>query len=161
MGMFLRLSQSQFLAGAVISGFVFFSPELHGAPFECSQDDRCTTLQSYFKKHGSPLHLNAAAFLQAADEHKLDWRLLPGIAMMETSGGKHGRPNNVFGWNSGRTAFKSVEAGIQFVASRFANSPIYRGRTALGILAAYNPARQQYPSKVIRFMNQLTSEPVK
>ena len=81
--------------------------------------------------------------------------------MVETSGGKHGRPNNVFGWNSGRTGFKTVEAGIQYVASRFALSPIYRGRTALGILAAYNPARQLYPPKVIHFMMQLTPEPVR
>lgn len=158
--MFPRLSQGYFLAGVVISGLAIFSPVLHGAPVECAQDDRCTTLKSFFKKHGSPLHAKAAAFLEAADEHKLDWRLLPGIAMVETSGGKHGRPNNVFGWNSGRTGFKSVEAGIQYVAGRFAHSPIYRGRTALGILTAYNPARQQYPPKVIRFMQQLTPEPV-
>ena len=118
-------------------------------------------LQSFFKKHGSPLHAKAVAFLEAADEHKLDWRLLPSIAMVETSGGKHGRPNNVFGWNSGLTGFKSVEAGIHYVASRFAISPIYRGRSARGILMEYNPARTNYPPKVIRFMLQLTTDPVK
>jgi len=159
--MFSRLSQGQFLAGVVISGLAVFSPVLHGAPFDCPQDDRCTTLKSFFTKHGSSLHAHAGAFLQAADEHKLDWRLLPAIAMAETSGGKHGIPNNVFGWNSGRTRFKTVEAGIQYVASRFALSPIYRGRTALGILTAYNPARQQYPPQVIRFMRQLAPEPVR
>ncbi len=159
--MFSRLSQGQFLAGVVISGLAVFSPMLHGAPHDCPQDDRCTTLKAFFSKHGSPLHTHAGAFLEAADEHKLDWRLLPAIAMVETSGGKHGRPNNVFGWNSGRTGFKTVEAGIQYVASRFALSPIYRGRTALGILTAYNPARQQYPPKVIRFMMQLTPAPVR
>jgi len=159
--MFSRLSQGQFLAGVVISGLAVFSPMLHGAPHDCPQDDRCTTLKAFFSKHSSPLHTHAGAFLEAADEHKLDWRLLPAIAMVETSGGKDGRPNNVFGWNSGRTGFKTVEAGIQYVASRFALSPIYRGRTALGILTAYNPARQQYPPKVIRFMMQLTPAPVR
>jgi hypothetical protein len=158
--MFVRLNHGYFLSGFVISGLAILSPVLHGAPIECGQDDRCTKLKSFFKKHGSPLHAKAAAFLEAADQHKLDWRLLPGIAMVETSGGKHGRPKNVFGWNSGRTGFKSVEAGIQYVAGRFERSPIYRGRTALGILKAYNPARRQYPTKVIRFMQQLTPDPV-
>ena len=159
--MFLRQIQGRFLARVVISGLAFFGPSLHGAALDCSQDVRCSALKSFFKKHGSPLNSQAVAFLEAADQHKLDWRLLPGIAMVETSGGKHGRPNNVFGWNSGRTAFKSVEAGIQYVAGRFAISPIYRGRTTSGILANYNPARKEYPPKVIRFMLQLTPDPVK
>ncbi len=160
MGMLVSQIQGRFLAGVVISGLAFFVPSIHGAPLDCSQDDRCSMLKSFFKKHGSPLHSQAEAFLKAADEHKLDWRLLPGIAMVETSGGKHGRPNNVFGWNSGRTGFKSVEAGIQYVASRLATSPIYRGRSALGILPKYNPARANYPSTVIRFMLQLAPDAV-
>jgi hypothetical protein len=102
----------------------------------------------------------ALVFLEKADEHKLDWRLLPAISMVETSGGKHGTPGNVFGWNSGRTRFPSVEAGIAYVARRFAESPIYAGRTALGILQKYNPARKSYPPKVTKYMLEISAEPV-
>lgn len=103
----------------------------------------------------------AAIFIGKADQYGLDWRLLPSIAMVESSGGKHSRRNNVFGWNSGRTGFRTVAAGIDYVASRFAQSPMYRGRTSRGILAAYNPARQQYPHKVIRYMEMLETGQVK
>jgi hypothetical protein len=117
-------------------------------------------LRNFFLRYQSPLEKLAKVFLEKADEHRLDWRLLPAISMVETSGGKHGTPSNVFGWNSGRTRFATVEAGIAFVAGRFAESPIYAGRTAMGILQKYNPARKAYPPKVVRFMRELSLEPV-
>jgi len=101
------------------------------------------------------------AFLRAADTHGIDWRLLPAIAMVESSGGKYGSPKNIFGWNSGRTRFRSLEAGIAYVAERFARSPIYSGRTAMGILHRYNPAKKTYPPKVTKFMMELSGEPVR
>jgi hypothetical protein len=131
-----------------------------GPALECATDDRCRTLQSFFSRQGSPLESIAAVFVATADEHHLDWRLLPAIAMVETGGGRSGRRNNIFGWNSGRTRFATVAAGIEFVASRLAHSPLYRGRTSRGILAAYNPSRQKYPPKVIRFMEMLDGSPV-
>lgn len=117
-------------------------------------------LRNFFQRYESPLAKIAHVFLRAADAHRLDWRLLPALAIVETGGGKHGTPSNVFGWNSGRTRFASVEAGIHFVASRFAQSPIYAGRTALGILQKYNPARKTYPPKVVTIMQEITPEPV-
>jgi hypothetical protein len=132
-----------------------------GTPVDCDTDGRCRSLKSFFARHGSPLQTMAVVFIEKADQYGLDWRLLPGIAMVESSGGKHSRRNNVFGWNSGRTGFKTVAAGIDFVASRFAHSPIYRGRTSRGILAAYNPAREKYPPKVIHFMEMIEKVPVR
>lgn len=128
---------------------------------DCGNDGRCRTLKTFFARHGSPLQSVAATFIEKADRYGLDWRLLPAIAMVESSGGKHSRRNNIFGWNSGRTGFQTVAAGIDFVASRFAHSPLYKGRTSRGILAAYNPAPLSYPPKVIRYMEMLESGPVK
>ena len=90
----------------------------------CENDNRCQAVRNFFLRYESPLEKVAHVFLQAADKHKLDWRLLPALAMVETTGGRHGTRNNIFGWNSGRTRFASVEAGILFVAGRFAVSPI-------------------------------------
>ena len=99
-------------------------------------------------------------FVRAADDNGLDWRLLPAISIVETTGGKHGTPSNIFGWDSGRARFKSVEAGILYVAERFARSPIYAGRTALGILHKYNPARKLYPPKVTTVMLEMATHAV-
>lgn len=127
----------------------------------CDSDSRCQALRSFFLRYESPLARLASVFILAADKTGLDWRLMPAISMVETTGGRFGTPTNVFGWNSGRTRFKTVEAGIQYVAGRFARSPIYAGKSAQGILLLYNPARKTYPPKVLRFMQELSSDPVR
>ncbi|MEO7653657.1 MAG: helix-turn-helix transcriptional regulator [Bryobacteraceae bacterium] len=124
----------------------------------CPADNRCEVLVKFFKRYGSPLGTLAGEFLRAADENRLDWRLLPGLSMVETSGGKHARNANVFGWNSGLARFDSVSAGIRHVAARFGNSQIYRGKTTEGILRQYNPARAAYPPAVMRFIDELPLE---
>lgn len=129
-------------------------------PDRCLSDSRCSAVRNLFLRYKSPLHSVAHDFVTAADRHKLDWRLLPGIAMVETGGGKAGRRYNAFGWNSGRARFPSYSAGIAFVAARFSQSKIYRGRSSTGILRQYNPNRTAYPPKVIRFMKELSPESV-
>jgi hypothetical protein len=84
--------------------------------------------------------------------------LLPSISMVESSGGKYYSHGNVFGWNSGRARFRSISAGIHYVAAQFGNSSIYAGKDTHGILRMYNPARTAYPKKVIRFMEQVPVE---
>lgn len=136
---------------------------LHAEPpaATCEKDNRCQALRNFFLRYQSPLEKLSHVFIGVADKHKLDWRLLPAISMVETSGGKHGTAGNIFGWNSGRTRFQSVETGIHFVAQRFAQSPIYAGRTALEILERYNPARKLYPPRVTRFMAEMSEDPVR
>ena len=123
----------------------------------CEADSRCLALRNFFLRYESPLEKVAQIFVRVADEHRLDWRLLPAISMVETSGGKHGKSNNVFGWNSGKTQFASVEAGILYLGSRFGKSRIYAGRTAMGILQNYNPSRKTYPPKVTRVRLEMSS----
>ena len=129
-------------------------------PADCHQDHRCGAIRNFFLRYKSPLAPHAGHFVAVADKNKLDWRLLPSIAMVETSGGKHATKYTIFGWNSGRAQFHSVTASIEFVSSRFAKSAIYSGRSAMGILQRYNPDRVRYPQRVTRFMLELSAEPV-
>ena len=46
------------------------------------------------------------------------------------------------------------------MAGRFAASPIYAGRTAMGILQKYNPARKVYPLKVTKYMLEMAPQAV-
>jgi hypothetical protein len=146
--------------GAVLTACTVGIVQAEPAASSCDTDSRCQALRNLFLKHQSPLERLAHVFIRAADQHRLDWRLLPAISLVETSGGKYGTRNNVFGWNSGRTRFRSIEAGILYVAGRFAQSPIYAGRTASGILQKFNPARKTYLPKVSAFMQQLSPEPI-
>ena len=127
-------------------------------PNPCPADNRCDALVKFFKKYSSPLGKYAGDFLLAADKHHLDWRLLPSISMVESSGGKYYSYGNVFGWNSGRARFRSISAGIHYVAAQFGNSSIYSGKDTLGILRQYNPARSAYPKKVMLYIDQIPEE---
>jgi hypothetical protein len=151
---------SRLVMGAMLTACTVGVVHAEPAASQCETDNRCQALRSFFLRYQSPLAKLAIVFVQTADAYSLDWRLLPALAMVETSGGKHGAPSNVFGWNSGRTRFKSIEAGILFVAGRFKRSPIYAGQTAMGIILRYNPAKKAYPPKVTRFMFELSAEPV-
>src|ERR1700737_3643413 len=89
------------------------------------KDPRLSRLKQFFAERGCPLSEAAVDFLIAADQNHLDWRLLPSISMIESSGGKDYRNNNVFGWDSSREKFTSVRAGIHYVAAQLGKSRSY------------------------------------
>jgi len=118
-------------------------------------DPRAAQLRDFFDRHQSPASRLAATFLHAADQHRLDWRLLPSIAFVESSGGKAYRANNILGWGNGDIGFHSIETGIHTVAERLANSSYYRGKSIEEKLRTYNPV-PGYPERVKAVMNQLS-----
>lgn len=122
------------------------------------EDSRFRRIKSFFKKRACPMERYAADLVAAADQHQLDWRLLPSLALVESSGGKVYINNNVFGWDIQNRKFSSVQAGIHVVAERLANSPYYRGKSLEDKLGTYN----QYPgyaASVKRVMSQMATEP--
>ncbi|HUI76860.1 MAG TPA: hypothetical protein VLY24_03065 [Bryobacteraceae bacterium] len=110
-------------------------------------DPRLGILQRFFQKSGCPAVAYSEAFLEAADVYELDWRLLPSISFVESTGGKAAPNNNLFGWDSGRAQFDSPTAGIHKVGYQLAHSELYRNKDIDGILATYNP-NAEYAVKV-------------
>jgi hypothetical protein len=123
-----------------------------------TKDSRLQRIKAYFKNRACPMEKYAADLVAAADRHQLDWRLLPSLALVESSGGKVYMNNNVFGWDSCKRKFPSVQAGIHIVAERLANSPSYRGKSLEGKLHAYNQ-NPGYAATVKRVMSQMATEP--
>ena len=105
---------------------------------ECRRDSRLETLRSFFRKCACPAGIYSRAFLEAADDYALDWRLLPSISYIETTGGKVARNNNLFGWDSGRTRFPSPTAAIRTVAYNLAHSVLYKDKKLDEVLVTYN-----------------------
>ena len=122
-------------------------------------DRRLVRIKTFFRKRVCPAHEYAAEFLIASDKQKLDWRLLPSIALIESSGGKVFSNNNIFGWDSCRYRFPSVVAGIHFVADHLANSPLYRGKSIDEKLKTYN-AQPHYRVAVKKVMAQIEMEAI-
>jgi len=118
------------------------------------EDPRLETLRQFFQKADCPALEYAGAFLEAADVYDLDWRLLPSISFVESTGGKVAPNNNMFGWDSGRAQFASPTAGIHKVGYQLSHSELYRHKDVDGILATYNP-NADYAVKVKWVMRRI------
>lgn len=119
-----------------------------------ASDVRLQALHEFLENR--PIQRYSADFIHAADLYELDWKLLPCISIVETSGGKHvRRRNNIFGWNSGKATFSSVRAAIYHVSHRLAYAPHYRNKSTTDKLRRYNPASDQYALQVKRLMWRL------
>lgn len=123
------------------------------------EDNRVLILKTFLEEQQSPASHLASEFLKAADRHNLDWRLLPSLAVVESGAGRTCENNNIFGWDSGRAAFATIEEGIHYVASRLANSNLYRDKQLDEILLTYNPY-PDYPARVKSVMTRLGPHPV-
>ncbi|MDQ6664605.1 MAG: hypothetical protein M3Z23_09455 [Acidobacteriota bacterium] len=123
------------------------------------RDPRLAALRKYFHAGDCPAADLSQVFLFEADTHHLDWRLLPGIAMVESSGGKAYRGNNMFGWDRGDYRFDRLSAGIHMVASRLANSNLYRDKNLDEMLGTYN-THPGYSERVKSVMRRITISPV-
>lgn len=118
-------------------------------------DPRFQLLKRFFDQRACPAADWAADFLIAADRNGLDWRLLPSIAFLESSGGKYYQSNNPLGWNRGITEFRSTRHAVHYVANRLAKSPIYQKKTLRTKLRIYNPENVEYPDAIMSVMEQI------
>jgi hypothetical protein len=126
-------------------------------PQDYRSDPRLVRLRTFFVKMDCPARAYAREFLEAADQYHLDWRLLPSISFIESTGGKMAQNNNFFGWDSGAAHFDSPEAGIYTVGYQLSHSRLYRWKDLDAILATYNPY-DQYGAKVKSVMQQIAPD---
>lgn len=117
-------------------------------------DARAERLKAYLEAKQCPISGLAGDFVAAADRHDLDWRLLPSISMVESTGGKYQRNNNIFGWDNGNRRFASVRHGIHSVARQLGQGRHYRHKSLDRVLRTYNP-NPAYAERVKAVMKQL------
>src|SRR5262249_47520200 len=118
-------------------------------------DPRLSLLRKFFLKRDCPAWKYAHVFLEAADDYKLDWRLLPSISFVESTGGKAARNNNLFGWENGDASFHTPAAGIHRVGYRLAYSGLYKDKNLDELLVTYNP-NEEYVQKVKAVMRRIS-----
>ena len=134
---------------------------------QLQEDPRVVRLRSFFKKFGSPLENNAEVFTEVADKYQIDYRLLPSIAMVESSGGKH-TPScaryNPFGWTSltspcGFWRFVSFDEAVRYVAKEISTSSYYSDFRKEGSIKelseSYNHGSKKWAGDVEFFLNQI------
>lgn len=128
--------------------------------FTKSDDYRPDRIESYFSRHDMPLSGHGQIFVDVADHYDLDWRLLPAIAVRESSGGKHMQLNNPFGWGSAKIPFVTLDDAIWEVGRNISgnntNTARYYSTTSTyKKLYYYNgTVAPTYPDEVIWIMEQ-------
>lgn len=126
---------------------------------------RAEAIDAYFKEREMPLSGTGAKMVEEAIKNEIDWRLVPAIAVRESTGGKHECkrvPNNPFGWGSCKIGFKSYDEAIETVAKNLGgNNPNtahhYDDKETMEILRAYNPPSvvPKYAEQVVAIMNAI------
>ena len=103
----------------------------------------------------APLADYAEKFVEVANKYGLDYRLLPAIATVESSGGKNNfRKYNAWGW--GNKSFGSFEEGIETVGKGLKTGYIDKGRDTVDEIApVYCPPNA---SNWVRSVNQFMIE---
>ncbi len=156
-------------AAAPVSGGVVsksLSIALDGAGSETQEDltllheERAAKIDAYFAKRNMPLEGYGAKMVEEAFKNDLDWRLLPAIAIRESTGGKFACQNNPnpFGWGSCKIKFKSFDESIEVVAKNLGgNNPgteyYYKDKTIEEKLAFYNSVIPAYTAEIFEFMD--------
>ena len=125
-------------------------------------------IDAYFSARNMPIYGLGLKMAEEADKNNLDWRLLPAIAIRESTGGKNDcdkATHNFFGWGSCKISFDSDQGAIETVALNLGgNNPNtakhYAGKTTRQILRAYNPPHvvRRYAEQVLSIMKAIGPE---
>ncbi len=154
----------------VSSPQLVFSQKLEKDPEAEIRVAKAEAIDAYFKSKDMPLAGYGMTMVLEAEKNELDWRLVPAIAVRESTGGKHECkkvPNNPFGWGSCRIGFTSNEHAIETIAKNLGgNNPktahYYDEKTVKQILHAYNPPSivPKYAEQVMKIMSTIGPEDI-
>lgn len=133
---------------------------------EVIRKEKADAIDAYFAKYDAPLEGHGMKFVLEAEKNEIDWRLLPAIAMRESTGGIHACkkvPNSVFGWGSCKISFNSIDESIEVVARNLGgNNPNtdhhYENKTITQILKKYNSVIPGYSNQVIKIMKSISDD---
>ncbi|MCC7154669.1 MAG: glucosaminidase domain-containing protein [Bryobacterales bacterium] len=152
------LSRGFVVAAGLFAATQHANPDVSKKEYAATSDPRTNKIRKFFARGNCPASQYATDFVLAADQHKLDWRLLPSLSFLETTGGKTQRNNNMFGWSNGNARFPSVRAGIYVVASRLSRARHYRGKSIDEKMKIYS-TNETYGRHVRATMRALNAVP--
>lgn len=123
-------------------------------------DRNALILQQYLAQFNSPMTDHAQDFIDAAKFYDLDWKLLPAIAGVESTFGKHIPGGyNAYGWaiynSSSRFGFESWRDGMFVVAKGLRENYINKGLTDPYAMNRIYATSKTWGSKVTYFMQDL------
>ena len=132
---------------------------------QLEREERAAKIDEYFANGNMPLAGYGMKMVTEAEEHGLDWRLIPAIAVRESTGGLYACKKatySAFGWGSCKISFKSYDHSIEVLAMNLGGdnpktSRYYDNKSIEQILKTYNPPSvvPKYADQVIAIMNKI------
>lgn len=127
---------------------------------------KALAIDNYFKERNMPLEGYGMKMVEEAEKNNLDWRLIPAISVIESTGGKFACKkveNSFLGWGSCKINFESKEKAIEIVAWNLGgNNPktakyYKKGQDLVDLLETYNPPSvvPNYANKVMKVMDAI------
>lgn len=114
-------------------------------------------LQRFLEQKDSPMSSYAREIIAASSHHRVDPRLVVAIAGVESDFGRVCRGHNAWGWNNGRTRWRSwpeaISTYVRLISERYPN-----WRNVKSMARSYNPnTPQAWGSKVSSLMSLIDS----
>lgn len=129
--------------------------KVHGVRLQklTEQDRKVTRVRKFYQRWNSPMAANAQYIVEVSELFGLDYRLIPAISIVESSGGRYCfRPYNAFGW--GKQGFNNFNEAIYTVARGLAYG--YKTSNPNLIAPVYNPVTPDaWAAKVSGLMAQV------
>jgi len=128
--------------------------------------ERAEKIDAYFAQRGMPLEGYGEKMVAEAEKNNLDWRLVPAIAIKESTGGKFACGYNPFGWGSCKIKFESWDTAIETIAHNLGGnnkntSHYYEGTTTEEKLYHYNGSViPSYTGEILEFMELIEKQDV-
>lgn len=130
------------------------------------KEAKAMAIDNYFKNRNMPLEGYGMKMVEEAEKNDLDWRLIPAISVIESTGGKFACKkvkNSFLGWGSCKINFESKEKAIEIVAWNLGgNNPktsrhYQKGQDLVDLLQTYNPPSvvPNYADKVMKVMDAI------
>ena len=126
---------------------------------------KAAKIDAYYAKYNMPLEGYGMKMVLEAEEHGIDWRLMPAISVRESTGGIHACKsvkNSVFGWGSCKIGFESMDKAIEVLAMNLGgdnpNTAVhYDNKSVREILQKYNPPKivPRYADEVMAIMEKI------
>lgn len=129
------------------------------------REEKAAKIDNYFAKGDMPLAGYGMKMVIEAEKNDVDWRLIPAIAVRESTGGKFACKSvkfSAFGWGSCKISFKSYDHAIESLAEHLGgNNPrtarYYDNKSVKAVLETYNPPSvvPTYAKEVMALMTKI------
>jgi hypothetical protein len=135
---------------------------------QVEREQKAAKIDAYFSENGMPLAGYGMEMVTEAEKHNIDWRLIPAIAIRESTGGLHQCKSvsfSPFGFGSCKISFKSYNDAIANLATNLGGdnpntAKHYDGKDTNGILATYNTVIPGYTAQVKAIMTKIENTQV-